>query len=241
MHTQIQKGRPVLPASPSVISSISAIAHSKGRVHSPSATVAQAEADALFAHLNGQRVGVMIDGANFYSTTRQLGFVTDYRKLRDLFLRNCASAEIHYFTAINYNSENNNFIKTLTWMMNNGYIVSHKSAKSLRQADGQYMLKGNMDVELTTEAMGLAPDVDHMVLFSGDGDFCRLVTKLQERGVKVTVISSDTYPAKRCADDLKAVSNVYIDIPEFQQAIATTPVHLDRHSDSHPDRTRRAV
>lgn len=221
MHTPVQTARAALPASPSVISSISAIAHGKGRVHIPSATVAQAEADALFSHLNGQRVGVMIDGANFYSTTRQLGFVTDYKKLRDLFLRNCAAAEIHYFTAINYNSENNNFIKTLTWMMNNGYIVHHKSAKSLRQADGQYMLKGNMDVELTTEAMGLSPDVDHMVLLSGDGDFCRLVTKLQERGVKVTVISSDTYPVKRCADDLKAVSNVYIDIPDFQQAIAT--------------------
>lgn len=222
MYSTTQKGGVSLPTNPSVVSSIAAITHHKGRVHLVSDQAIQAEADSLFSHLNGQRVAVLIDGANFHKTARALEFAVDYKKLRDLFIRNSASVELHYFTAVNYNTETLHFRNTITWMMNNGYIVTHKSTKPLKQRGGPCIIKGNMDVELAVEAMSIHQDVDHIVLVTGDGDFSRLVQKLQDCGTRVTVISSDTYPVKRCADELKAVCDVYIDIPQFQQAITNT-------------------
>jgi len=47
-----------------------------------------------------------------------------------------------------------------------------------------------MSVELAVDAMELAPHVDQIVLFSGEGDFCSLVEAVQRRGVHVTVVST---------------------------------------------------
>ena len=47
-----------------------------------------------------------------------------------------------------------------------------------------------MDIELAVDAMGLAGNIDHMVLFSGDGDFRSLVEAVQRRGVRVSVVST---------------------------------------------------
>jgi len=49
--------------------------------------------------------------------------------------------------------------------------------------------QSNMDIELAVDAMEMAPHVDHIVLFSGDGDFRSLVEAVQRRGVRVTVVS----------------------------------------------------
>ena len=41
------------------------------------------------------------------------------------------------------------------------------------------------DIELAVYAMEIAPFIDHMVLFSGDGNFGPLVESVQRRGVCV--------------------------------------------------------
>jgi NYN domain len=55
---------------------------------------------------------------------------------------------------------------------------------------GRRKVKGNMDIELAVDAMEIAGSIDHMVLFSGDGDFRSLVEAVQRRGVRVTVVST---------------------------------------------------
>jgi len=47
-----------------------------------------------------------------------------------------------------------------------------------------------MDIELAIDAMELAPNIDHIVIFSGDGDFQSLVKSLQRQGVRVSVVST---------------------------------------------------
>jgi uncharacterized LabA/DUF88 family protein len=47
-----------------------------------------------------------------------------------------------------------------------------------------------VDIELAVDVLELAPRLDHVVLFSGDGDFRRLVEAVQRRGVRVTVVST---------------------------------------------------
>ncbi len=71
-----------------------------------------------------------------------------------------------------------------------------------------------MDIELAVNAMELAGHIDHMVLFSGDGDFRSLVEAVQRRGVRVTVVSTDLDPA---ADDRRRVA------PSRRTCFSTSP------------------
>ena len=83
-----------------------------------------------------------------------------------------------------------------------------------------------MDIELAVDAMGLAENIDQMVLFSGDGDFRSLVEAVQRRGVRVTVVSTIATQPPMIADDLRRQADVFIDLREFQPKISRDP--LDR-------------
>ncbi len=47
-----------------------------------------------------------------------------------------------------------------------------------------------MDIELAIDMLEMAQHLDHAILFSGDGDFRRLVAAVQRRGVRVSVVST---------------------------------------------------
>src|SRR4029079_14411837 len=88
---------------------------------------------------------------------------------------------------------------------------------------GRRKVKGNMDIELAVEAMELAPNIDHMVLFSGDGDFRSLVEAVQRRGVRVTVVSTVTTQPPMVADELRRQADIFLDIVELQPKIGRVP------------------
>jgi uncharacterized LabA/DUF88 family protein len=84
-------------------------------------------------------------------------------------------------------------------------------------------VKGNMDIELAVDAMELAPHIDHMVLFSGDGDFRSLVESVQRRGVRVTVVSTITTQPPMVADELRRQADIFQDIAELQSKVGRDP------------------
>lgn len=88
---------------------------------------------------------------------------------------------------------------------------------------GRRKVKGNMDIELAIDALELAPHIDHMVLFSGDGDFRSLVEAMQRRGVRVTVVSTiQTQPAM-IADDLRRQADEFVDLAQLIARIGRDP------------------
>src|SRR5262249_54854556 len=84
-------------------------------------------------------------------------------------------------------------------------------------------VKGNMDIELAVDAMEIAGSIDHMVLFSGDGDFRSLVEAVQRRGVRVTVVSTISTQPPMVADELRRQADVFLDIVELQAKIGGHP------------------
>ncbi|NHN22310.1 NYN domain-containing protein, partial [Bacillus amyloliquefaciens] len=74
------------------------------------------------------------------------------------------------------------------WLDYNGFSVVTKPVKRFTDNSGHSRIKGNMDIEIAVDMLELAPHIDHAVLFSGDGDFRRVVQAIQARGVRVTVI-----------------------------------------------------
>jgi uncharacterized LabA/DUF88 family protein len=71
--------------------------------------------------------------------------------------------------------------------------------------------------------MELAPHIDHMVLFSGDGDFRSLVESVQRRGVRVTVVSTISTQPPMVADELRRQADVFLDIAELQSKVGRDP------------------
>src|SRR5688500_10166019 len=137
-----------------------------------------------------ERLALFIDGANLYATAKSLGFDIDYRRLLGFFRKRSRLIRAIYYTALMEDAEYSPIRPLIDWLDYNGYRVVTKPAKEFTDSLGRRKVKGNMDIELAIDAMEQSETVDHLVLFSGDGDFTTLVEALQRRGRKVSVVST---------------------------------------------------
>jgi uncharacterized LabA/DUF88 family protein len=80
-----------------------------------------------------------------------------------------------------------------------------------------------MDIEIAVNAIQIAPSVDHIVLFSGDGDFRSLVADLQLRGKRVSVVSTLQSNPPMVADELRRQADQFIDLADLEPIIARDP------------------
>ena len=158
------------------------------------------------------KIAVFIDGANLYATGKALGFDIDYRRLLKEFQSRGYLVRAFYYTTLVENDEYSSIRPLVDWLDYNGYSVVTKSAREFTDAMGRRRIKGNMDIELTIDALNLVGKVDQIFLLSGDGDFRPLVEELQRRGVRVTVVSTVASQPPMAADDLRRQCDEFIDI-----------------------------
>ncbi len=166
------------------------------------------------------RVALFIDGANLYATARALGFDIDYKRLLDVFSRKCNLVRALYYTALIEDQEYSPIRPLVDWLDYNGYTMVTKPTKEFTDAAGRRKVKGNMDIELAVDVMEMVDRLDHVVLFSGDGDFRRLVEAVQRRGCRVTVVSTLRSQPPMIADELRRQADTFIDLFELQSQIA---------------------
>ena len=81
-----------------------------------------------------------------------------------------------------------------------------------------------MDIELAVDALRLADGLDHIVLFSGDGDFRSLVAALQEAGKRVSVVSSLETQPPMVADALRRQADQFVDLADLEEVVGRDPV-----------------
>src|SRR3978361_474510 len=137
-----------------------------------------------------EKIALFIDGANLYATAKSLGFDIDYKRLLREFHARGYLLRAFYYTAVIEDQEYSSIRPLIDWLDYNGYSVVTKATKEFVDQSGRRKIKGNMDIELAVDAMELAGHIDHMVLFSGDGDFRSLVEAGPRRGVRGTVIAA---------------------------------------------------
>lgn len=159
-----------------------------------------------------QRIALFIDGANLYATTKTLGFDIDYRRLLKEFQTRGNLIRAFYYTALVEDQEYSSIRPLIDWLDYNGYRVVTKPAKEFVDSTGRRKIKGNMDIELAIDALELSAHIDHMVLFSGDGDFRSLVEAMQRRGVRVSVISTISTQPPMVADELRRQADEFVDL-----------------------------
>jgi uncharacterized LabA/DUF88 family protein len=192
-----------------------------------------------------ERVALFIDGANLYATAKALGFDIDYKRLLNLFRGKCQLVRALYYTALAEDQEYSSIRPLVDWLDYNGYTMVTKPTKEFTDSMGRRKIKGNMDIELSVDAMRLAENLDHVVLFTGDGDFRALVAALQMKGRRVSVISTlQTQPAM-VADELRRQADQFIDLADLEEMIGRdatgrpNPVVAVREGT--PARTRRVA
>ena len=161
------------------------------------------------------RIALFIDGANLYAATKALGFDIDFRRLLDEFGRRGVLVRASYYTAVLEDQEYSPLRPLVDWLDYNGFSVVTKPAKRFTDANGAVRTKGNMDIEIAVDMMELAPHLDHMVLFSGDGDFRRLIESVQRRGVRVTVVSTVKSQPPLVADELRRQADAFVDLNDL--------------------------
>ena len=170
-----------------------------------------------------ERVGLFVDGANLYHTSRALGFEIDFAQLLDYFRGGTYLVRAFYYTAL-IETEDYSPLRPLTdWLAYNGWQVVTKPAKQQTDPTGRLRLKGNMDVELAVDMLEMAVHLDHVVLFSGDGDFRRLVEAVQRMGVRVTVVSSTRAQPPMIADELRRQADHFIDLAGLRAQVGRDP------------------
>jgi len=165
------------------------------------------------------RLALFIDGSNLYSAARALGFDIDYKKLLTEFASRGKLVRAFYYTALMENEEYSPIRPLVDWLDYNGYSLITKPAKEYTDSAGRRKIKGNMDIELAVDAMEIAPYIDHLVIFSGDGDFRSLVEALQRKGKRVSVVSTIRSQPPMIADELRRQVDNFIEMEDLSDVI----------------------
>ena len=162
-----------------------------------------------------EKIGLFIDGSNLFATARALGFDIDYKSLLELFSSKGQLVRAYYYTALIEDQEYMPIRHLVDWLDYNGYTMVTKPTKEYTDTMGRRKIKGNMDMELAIDLLEMAEHIDHAILFSGDGDFRRLVEAVQRRGVRVTVVSTFQSSPPMVADELRRQADAVVELNDL--------------------------
>jgi uncharacterized LabA/DUF88 family protein len=161
---------------------------------------------------------VFIDASNLWQAQKSKGRFLDYEKTVEYIknLHSGTSIKVYYYTAYpatgtrTYSLDGKH--KFYTFLKKGlKFEVRKKKLKriSVINEHGEAIQeKGNMDVEMTIDAVYLSKKFDIAVLFSGDSDFLALVNYLKSGGKKIYIFSSEN----NISQELRTGANGYTDI-----------------------------
>ena len=165
------------------------------------------------------RIALFIDGANLYSAAKALNFDIDYRKLLDEFRKRGILIRAYYYTALVEGDDYSPIRPLVDWLDYNGFALVTKTAKEYVDSQGRKRWRGDMDIEIACDMMEMAGNADHLVLFSGDGDFRRLVEAVQRKGARVTVVSTVKSSPPMTSDELRRQADTFVDLADLASVV----------------------
>lgn len=171
-----------------------------------------------------EKTAFFIDGANLYKAARNLGFDIDYKSLLAKAQDSSQLLRASYYTAIQEDRDQDySPLRPLVdWLDYNGYTMVTKITREFVDQQGRKRYKGSTDVELVVDMMQLSDRLDHLVLFSGNGDFRRAVEAIQAKGVRVTVVSTVKSSPPMASDELRRQADAFVDLAELEKAVGRT-------------------
>lgn len=173
-----------------------------------------------------ERVGVYVDGANVYFAQKEaLGWWIDWPSFLDTMRegRELVSARWYQAYRAAPEPEQERFLHHLTLV---GFAVRKKILKSIYdRSSGSTTLKGNLDIDLTIDALTESDQYDTCILVTGDSDFVPLVEALQSRGKRVLVVATQ---ANVAVELRQSVGVNYQDLRDLRDQIESDKPHPSR-------------
>ncbi len=141
------------------------------------------------------KVGVFIDGENI---RRNGGYRMQYDVLRDFACRDGALPQrLNTYLAYDQRRAENDvqyMRRELNFQMSvrdNGYKVTQKIVRWYQDEAGEWRSKANADLDLAVDMLLQSENLDRVLLATGDGDFVRVISALQSRGIRVEVVACE--------------------------------------------------
>ncbi len=169
--------------------------------------------------LDRERIGLFIDGARLHAMIRTLGFDLDFKRLLLFFRDRGILVRAHFYVTIHEGQEFSSIRPLLDWLEYNGFMIVTKPRKEFVDSNGRRSVKGSMNIELAVDALKLAPHLDHIVIFSSDGDLRALIAALKENGKRVSVVSTWATERAMTANELRRQADQFIDIADLESII----------------------
>lgn len=171
---------------------------------------------------------VFIDGSNVYATMKALSikmgkdYMLDWDKIKEYFDDRHDLIRVYYYTALPDREPDKEldipFKPMIDRMGYNGFCIQTKPMRRFVDPfTGTEKIKGNTDLEMAFDAFDAGAYCNDIYLFTGDGDFCVLVRRLQAMGCRVHVVSTyQTRPAF-ASDDLRRQADSFLELQDYYQ------------------------
>lgn len=184
---------------------------------------------------NEKVIYVFIDASNVWSAVKSMKKFIEYKNIKDILRKkfDVDKVEIFYYDAYpkigtrDYDLDAKH--KFFTYLKKGlGFTVRKKELKRIAiiTPDGESIIeKGNMDVELTIDALHNKDKFDTAILFSGDADFLALINYLKNAGKKVYIFSS----RGNISNELKTGGDGYFDLKDIKELWGKDLRHRGQH------------
>ena len=153
-----------------------------------------------------ERVALFIDGSNIFHAQRKMGFHIDFAKLKTHFTEGKNLFDVFYYMGVKSMPMPENKQKFYDYLIFNKYTVRIKTIKTVYSDEsGEAIQKCNLDIEIVIDMFDFIDKYDTAMLFTGDGDFERVIDTLRTRGKIIEVVSCKGMMAREIAN---AANNV---------------------------------
>ena len=150
----------------------------------------------------GQRVGVLIDVQNLYHSAKNLyGARVNFREILKLAISGRSLIRVFAYVVRTKTGEEKPFFEALT------KLGIETRIRDLQEFYGG-LKKADWDVGITVDAIRISPDVDVIVLASGDGDFLQLAEYLKSRGKRIEIVAF----GRSASSKLKEAADEFLDL-----------------------------
>lgn len=177
-----------------------------------------------------EKTAIFIDASSLLYGARALGYEVDFKRLRAAFERQGTVLRAFYYITVFDDAELEACRPLIDWLDYAGFVVTTKLGRQFENGEGRRKVRRNTAIELAVDALEIANRVDHIVLFSDDGDLRRLVKSVQGRGVHVTIVSTLKARPIMLADELRRQADGFIDLDDLRVLIERLQANSSRHT-----------
>lgn len=175
-----------------------------------------------------ERCAIFIDGPSLHRACRSLEVDIDYGALRSIFVDAGYLLQARYYTTVQNDQSYTPLRPLIDWLSYNGFVVVTKSVRASDDVEEPWRLNRGLGMELAIDVIEMSPKLEHVVLFTGNGDFLRLVKLMQRRMVRTTVIGTAHGSSLMTSDELRRQADTFIDLQALVPFVSKERRHSSR-------------